>query len=164
MGATECRLCQLFSRTTSQPVKERGKWKSKQEFFLSVAGAIVGLGNVWRFPYMCYKNGGGKCLYLLLSLFCVSSQSSTQEKCNTVSSERFKILLFGKWQSTSYPLYLQSNLSAEIENPKTEGNHTFSERTTPFHMQWFMTALWKNEIIKNNQKSSIIKFYSRSDS
>lgn len=41
-------------------VEERGHWGSKMEFFLAVAGNVVGLGNVWRFPYLCYKNGGGK--------------------------------------------------------------------------------------------------------
>uniref|UniRef100_A0AAY4B0P4 Transporter n=1 Tax=Denticeps clupeoides TaxID=299321 RepID=A0AAY4B0P4_9TELE len=40
-------------------MKERGQWNNKMEFVLSVAGEIIGLGNVWRFPYLCYKNGGG---------------------------------------------------------------------------------------------------------
>lgn len=53
--------------STAQPQgkpKQREQWASKVEFFLAVAGHIIGLGNVWRFPYLCYKNGGGKVLYL----------------------------------------------------------------------------------------------------
>lgn len=40
--------------------EERGYWGNKAEFILTVMGAIIGPGNVWRFPYLCYRNGGGE--------------------------------------------------------------------------------------------------------
>lgn len=53
----------------SEPVARAG-WNSKIEYFLAQVGFSVGLGNVWRFPYLCHQNGGGAflLLYILLML------------------------------------------------------------------------------------------------
>jgi len=40
-------------------VDERTHWSSNSAFVLAAIGSAIGLGNLWRFPYICAKNGGG---------------------------------------------------------------------------------------------------------
>lgn len=49
---------------------DNGQWSSRLIYILAVTGATVGLGNVWRFPYLVGENGGGA--FILIYLVCLA--------------------------------------------------------------------------------------------
>lgn len=65
--ALRCGLQRLYYPMTQNFTHE--KWSSRRAFLLAAIGSAIGLGNVWRFPYITGVNGGGA--FVLIYCFCI---------------------------------------------------------------------------------------------
>lgn len=53
-----CKECLTWTFADKDAGAKRARWLSRATFILAMVGYCVGLGNFWRFPYLCYKWGG----------------------------------------------------------------------------------------------------------
>nr|AAI34018.1 Slc6a13 protein [Danio rerio] len=146
------------SNETGLKTQIRGQWSSKVEFILAVAGQIIGLGNVWRFPYLCYKNGGGVffipyVVFLFacgIPLFLMETALGQYTSQGSVTCWRkicplFEGLGYGSqvvvlYSSAYYIIilawaffYLFSSFSGELPWASCRNWHTETETTCPLH-------------------------------
>ena len=99
--------------------ENRGSFSGKIGFVLAAAGASVGLGNIWRFPYLCAKYGGGIFLlvYIVLALtfgytmiiaetaIGRSTQKSPVGAFNNLSNNN-KLMKIGGWINAIIPILI----------------------------------------------------------
>lgn len=138
----------LIKGKTMEHKKERSSFSSKLGFILSAAGSAVGLGNIWRFPYLAAKYGGG--MFLLVYLILVLTFGYTMIMAESVIGRMTKkspvgaYLHFGKdwmfklggWMNAVIPLlivpyysviggwvmkYLVAYLRGEVQALATDG-------------------------------------------
>ena len=69
----------------------RDEWGNSLQFFFTVLGFCVGLGNIWRFPYLCQANGGGECL---ISLQEIEIETFVQKPFSCNNKRRGKVISF----------------------------------------------------------------------
>ena len=58
---------------------ERGEWRSRIGFVLAAAGSAVGLGNIWKFPYLTGQNAGAAFLIVDLVLVLAISRAARRD-------------------------------------------------------------------------------------
>ena len=81
--------------------ESRENWTSRSGFIIAAVGSAVGLGNIWRFPYIAYENGGGAFLipYLIAlitaGLPLLFLDYATGHKSNTSPPKAYRALFKG---------------------------------------------------------------------
>ncbi|XP_022077351.1 sodium-dependent neutral amino acid transporter B(0)AT1-like [Acanthochromis polyacanthus] len=80
-------------------ISERPKWDNKVQYLLTCIGFAVGLGNVWRFPYLCQTYGGGA--FLIPYLIALVLEGLPLLHMELAIGQRLRLGSVGVWNSIS---------------------------------------------------------------
>lgn len=84
-----------LERKEKEEAKDRPTWDNKAQYILTCVGFCIGLGNVWRFPYLCQSHGGGE-LFIAFKYVLVSfhAYGESARKTAVLESPTFYPLVF----------------------------------------------------------------------
>ncbi|KAJ4928391.1 hypothetical protein JOQ06_016183 [Pogonophryne albipinna] len=88
-----------MAKTKDSEVEERPKWDNKAEYLLTCIGFAVGVGNVWRFPYLCQIYGGGA--FLIPYLIALVFEGLPLLYLEMAIGQRLRMGSIGVWKSIS---------------------------------------------------------------
>jgi len=149
---------QEVEKPGSETAKSRGQWSSEPAFVFSMAAAAVGLGNLWRFPYMVGEHGGGAfILAYLMALFIICLPMMMLEVAagrmaegNIVHTFR-KVHRFGPWYGwfvvgltvliTSYYLVITGWTLGYTVDSLRDNVRPFSDFSEGYASVWFFLAI-----------------------
>lgn len=92
-----------------KPEDERESWDSKIMFLLATIGYAVGLGNVWRFPYLAQKNGGGA--FLVPYFIMLAIQGIPIFYLELAIGQRLRKGAIGVWHEVSFLWFIWYKLT-----------------------------------------------------
>ena len=90
---------------------QHGQWSSRWTFILAATGAAVGLGNIWKFPYLTGQNGGSA--FVLIYIICVAALG--------IPLMMAEILLGRRGRAT--PIHTMKVLAEETRNHPMVADH-----------------------------------------
>ena len=84
---------------------KRESFKSRLGFLLVSAGCAIGIGNVWRFPYVTGQNGGGIfVLFYLIFLVCMGLPVLTMERAVGRASRKSAVMSYKALEKEGIPM------------------------------------------------------------
>jgi len=138
--------------------QSRKQWSSEPAFVASMAAAAVGLGNLWRFPYIMGENGGGafvvayliSLLVVVLPIMILEVAAGRLSQGNTVQTYR-QVNKFGVWYGwfvvlittciTSYYLVITGwTLGYAVDSVRGDVR-VFDEFSSGFNSLWYFFAV-----------------------
>uniref|UniRef100_A0A3P9MNM9 Transporter n=1 Tax=Oryzias latipes TaxID=8090 RepID=A0A3P9MNM9_ORYLA len=162
---------------------DRETWGKKIDFLLSVIGFAVDLANVWRFPYLCYKNGGGAFLipYILflviagMPLFYMElalgqynreGAATVWKICPVFKGVGYAVIVIALYVGFYYNViiawslyYLYSSMTAELPWLKCGNSWNSINCTDPQHIN--ASFFDKNTSYANNKFTPASEYYER---